>query len=177
LSGLRGCRVFPLVGGQTRSSCATIHANQGQTITFSQHHECERGLTKMIFVSSNSCCTRMMLSACRGSWYFCRYVASAGKEMDEGFEYESTGTEVENSSRTLLRSEKATRTGYSWSVIITATLSHPSAFLCFLDIYEEWGDQTHQRGCPPHPGCSNGQRMHSPARSVAGMVGCARRRS
>ncbi len=40
--------------------------------------------------------------------------------MDEGFEYESAGTEVENSSRTLLRTEKATRTGYSWSVITTA---------------------------------------------------------
>lgn len=40
--------------------------------------------------------------------------------MDEGLEYESVGTEVENSSRTLLRTEKATRTGYSWSVIMTA---------------------------------------------------------
>jgi len=41
--------------------------------------------------------------------------------MDEGFEYESGGIEVENSSRILLRMEKATRTGYSWSVITTAT--------------------------------------------------------
>ena len=47
-------------------------------------------------------------------------MARAGKEIDEGFEYEAAGTEVENSSRTLLRTEKATRTGYSWSVTITA---------------------------------------------------------
>jgi hypothetical protein len=85
----------------------------------------------MILVSSSSCCTRIMLSACRGSWYCCRYVVRAGKEMDEGFEYESAGTEVENSSRILLRTEKATRTGYSWSVITTAAYDDAHQLLCF----------------------------------------------
>ena len=66
----------------------------------------------------------------------------AGKEMDEGFEYESAGTEVENSSRILLRTEKATRTGYSWSVITTAALSVSLlcfAFLCQGRLYYEDG--------------------------------------
>ena len=50
--------------------------------------------------------------------------------MDEGFEYESGETEVENSSRILLRTEKATRTGYSWSVITTATYHNMDQLSC-----------------------------------------------
>lgn len=57
-------------------------------------------------------------------------MVSAGKEMDEGFEYESGETEVENSSRILLRTEKATRTGYSWSVITTATYHNMDQLSC-----------------------------------------------
>lgn len=56
--------------------------------------------------------------------------------MDEGFEYESAGTEVENSSRILLRTEKATRTGYSWSVITTAAPhQYASALFASLALY------------------------------------------
>lgn len=77
-------------------------------------------LTKMILVSSNSCCTLMMVSAWVGSWYFDTYVWISGKLMEEGLLYDDWGILEVNSSRILVRRENAGRTGYSWSVIMTA---------------------------------------------------------
>jgi hypothetical protein len=62
----------------------------------------------------------MMVSACLGSWYFWIYVAISGKDIDDGLLKDDWGTLVVNSSRIFVSREKAGRTGYSSSVIITA---------------------------------------------------------
>lgn len=77
-------------------------------------------LTRTIFVSSNSCCILIIVSACFGSWYFDTYVWISGKLIAEGWLNDDWGTLPIKSSRTLVRMENAGRTGYSWSVITTA---------------------------------------------------------
>lgn len=82
--------------------------------------------TKTILVSSSSCWTFMIASACRGSWYFCMYVAISGNDIEAGFENDDWGILDVNSSSNLVRSENAPRTGYSWSVIMTPERLHHS---------------------------------------------------
>ena len=65
-SDRRDRRASLLVEARTPSSCA----EEQDEILWSTN--LLRELTRIIFVSSNSACTRMMLSACLGSWYFCR---------------------------------------------------------------------------------------------------------
>ena len=77
-------------------------------------------ITKTIFVSSNSCWTLMMVSACLGSWYCSTYEVISGNDMKDGFWNEDWGTLAVKSSRSLVRREKAGRRGYSWSVTMTA---------------------------------------------------------
>ena len=76
--------------------------------------------TRTILVSSNSCWTLIIVSACLGSWYFWIYVFISGKDIDDGLLNDDWGTLVVNSSRIFVSREKAGRTGYSSSVIITA---------------------------------------------------------
>ena len=76
--------------------------------------------TRTILVSSNSCWTLIMVSACLGSWYFWIYVVISGKDIDDGLLKDDWGTLVMNSSRIFVSREKAGRTGYSSSVMITA---------------------------------------------------------
>jgi len=84
--------------------------------------------------------------------------------MEAGLEYDDCGTLAENSSRILVRREKAGRTGYSWSVIMMAA----------GDTYEvarykaESGQQTDLQVALLHHGCIHGRYNCSPARSVAG---------
>lgn len=76
----------------------------------------------MILVSSSSCWTFMIASACRGSWYFCRYVLISGNEIAAGVLNDACGTFAMKSSSSFVRSENAGRTGYSWSVMMTPTI-------------------------------------------------------
>ena len=76
-------------------------------------------LTRIIFVSSSSCCTRMIVSAWRGSWYFCIYALISGNDIDPGFLNKDWGILAVKSSRSFVNNENAGLTGYSWSVIIT----------------------------------------------------------
>ena len=46
----------------------------------------------------------------------------SGNEIEDGLEKEDCGIFAVKSSRSLVRREKAGRTGYSWSVIMTATV-------------------------------------------------------
>lgn len=106
----------PHVPAPTQSSYATpTHSRQPCTLL-----QITSPLTSTIFVSSNSCCTFIIASAWRGSWYFCTYVASSGKEMPAGFEKDDCGTLAVKSSRIFARRENAGRTGYSWSAMTTA---------------------------------------------------------
>ncbi len=85
--------------------------------------EADKVNTSTILVSSSSCCTRMIVSACLGSWYFWMYVLMSGNEMEAGSLNDVWGTLAVKSSNSFVKSEKAGRTGYSWSVIITAKAS------------------------------------------------------
>jgi hypothetical protein len=51
----------------------------------------------------------------------------SGNEIVDGLENEDCGIFAVKSSRSLVRREKAGRTGYSWSVIITATVGNESS--------------------------------------------------
>lgn len=65
-------------------------ADRSQRININCAHddtELDR-LTKIIFVSSNSCWTFIMVSACLGSWYLSMYVVISGKDIEDGFENE-----------------------------------------------------------------------------------------
>ena len=77
-------------------------------------------LWRTTFVSSSSCWTLMIASAFLGSWYCLRNSWIWGKLIEEGLEYELVGTFAVNVSRVLARTEKAGRTGYSWSETNTA---------------------------------------------------------
>lgn len=62
----------------------------------------------------------MIASACRGSWYFWRYTLISGNDIDAGFVNDGAGTLAVKSSSILAKRENAGRTGYSWSVMMTA---------------------------------------------------------
>ena len=80
-TGRRGCRASRRAGGRTRSFCAGDDVNTGNECRYCEH-------TRTIFVSSSSCCTRMIVSAWRGSWYLETYAWSSGKLIAEGLEKE-----------------------------------------------------------------------------------------
>jgi hypothetical protein len=61
----------------------------------------------------------MIASACRGSWNFSKYACMWGNEIADGFPKDDAGTDVLNSSRIFASSEKAGRTGYSESTMMT----------------------------------------------------------
>ena len=108
---------------RTRSSCARMEQaphNQHSLIRGAFGTQTDTR-TSTILVSSSSCCTRIIASACRGSWYFCRYEVISAKLIADGFEKDVWGILAVKSSRTFVSSENAGRTGYSWSVIITAS--------------------------------------------------------
>lgn len=99
--------------------------------------------TKIIFVSSSSCCSLIIGSALCGSWYLIRYSFKAGKLMSTwgwapdlasliAWAYLLGGTAVEKSSKSLFKRPNATLTGYSWSVIKTP--QRPSAARVYATI-------------------------------------------
>lgn len=136
----------------------------------SQYRTHKFQLTKTIFVSSNSCCILIIVSACFGSWYFDTYVWISGKLIAEGWLNDDWGTLPIKSSRTLVRMEKAGRTGYSWSVIMTAE--------SMISISTQKVERiAHQPTVLLHPDYTHVPRNCSPEHSVAVPVVFFRRQS
>ena len=74
-----GCPVSPRVAIPIQLSCATeLPSDDAINLGLNLKR------TNTILVSSNSCWTLMMVSACLGSWYFWIYVVISGKDIDDG---------------------------------------------------------------------------------------------
>lgn len=111
---LPSCRASPPAAAPTRLFYAVPEVKRCLT-----YEGTTLQLTSTILVSSNSCCTLIMVSACLGSWYFWMKVLMSGNEIAAGLSNDDWGILAVNSSSSLVNSENAGRTGYSWSVMMT----------------------------------------------------------